>query len=593
MNTMLSVRYDNNNVMLKSKLKPFQTKTVNWMVSKEAKDGGGFLFNEAGTGKTLCCIETTLQSGCEKTLIICPAGLVCNWEQELLKHTSCETKHIFKYTGNSRKHLQKTNNHIFFIASYSVLTKELQESDQFVLNSLFADTFTRIILDEAHYIRNWNASVFKAAIKLQSRFKWIVTATPIFNKMDDMYAYFRFLELANVDTRKDWQRLTHSAVGIQTYKYLNDIIKTNSIALRKTDVLTELGTKNDSIIEVELNDFEKEFYENLWNYSIQRMSKLSQRLKTLNGFGDLNSKLLKQLVTNNILVYILRLKQSCNNPWLVISKMNRLDNTDTLQQASKQLKSYNETTDNECPVCYDNLANGTASPCGHQCCTKCWDKIMRFGIHKCPMCRTDVLTINVSQPTRNLTNNDHSLHQELKLSSKIRHLINIIHEKRTLSEKIVIVSQWVKMLDIVKDIVSETFRDIRSVTLQGNASMKSRHQSISDFQNDHSIEICYISLMSSAEGINLTAANNLILLDSWWNQSKMIQVCDRIHRIGQTKPVNIYRLVVGGNNSIEQRIQQLISKKEKLKNLVMNKWELGNGENYDDEWIKTPIKLIG
>jgi SNF2 family DNA or RNA helicase len=99
--------------------------------------------------------------------------------------------------------------------------------------------------------------------------------------------------------------------------------------------------------------------------------------------------------------------------------------------------------------------------------------------------------------------------------------------------------------------------------------------------------------MSSAEGINLTAANNLVLLDMWWNDSKMLQVSDRVHRIGQKREVNIYRMKVGGENSIEERVNRLIMKKEKLKNLILKNWEIKDIDNYDDDWIKTPIKLIG
>ena len=99
--------------------------------------------------------------------------------------------------------------------------------------------------------------------------------------------------------------------------------------------------------------------------------------------------------------------------------------------------------------------------------------------------------------------------------------------------------------------------------------------------------------MSSAEGINLTSANNLILLDMWWNDSKMLQVSDRVHRIGQKREVNIYRMKVGGENSIEERVNRLIMKKEKLKNLILKNWEIEDIDNYDDDWIKTPIKLIG
>ena len=179
------------------------------------------------------------------------------------------------------------------------------------------------------------------------------------------------------------------------------------------------------------------------------------------------------------------------------------------------------------------------------------------------------------------------------MSSKIKNLIEIIKQKISQSEKIVVVSQWVTMLDIVRTIVDEKIPGIQSVSLQGNISMRVREESIDKFQNDDNIKICYISLMSSAEGINLTAANNLVLLDTWWNQSKMIQVSDRVQRIGQVRDVNIYKLSVGGENSIEERVQRLVSKKERLKNLVMNKWNIEKEESYDDDWIKQPVKLIG
>ena len=357
--------------------------------------------------------------------------------------------------------------------------------------------------------------------------------------------------------------------------------------------------KHEFNVEVSLNDFERNFYETLWEYSMQRMKALSERLKRLSGLSDLNSQMMRQLVTNNILVYILRLKQSCNNPWLVISKMKRLENIKSLQRATERLEFYNSSLnmEEECPICYDNVADAIANPCGHKCCTGCWDKIMRFGLRKCPKCRTEVDSIdNVEIVLANEPLESEStveLENELKCSSKIKSLLEIIRQKISLGEKIVVVSQWVKMLDIVKEIVSNNFKDIRTVSLQGNVSMKARQKSINDFQGQMDIKICYISLMSSAEGINLTAANNLVLLDTWWNQSKMIQVSDRVHRIGQTRDVNIYKLFVGGENSIEKRIEALVSKKEKLKNLIMKNWTISNVESYDDNWIRTPIKLIG
>ena len=96
--------------------------------------------------------------------------------------------------------------------------------------------------------------------------------------------------------------------------------------------------------------------------------------------------------------------------------------------------------------------------------------------------------------------------------------------------------------------------------------------------------------MSSAEGINLVSSNHLVLVDSWWNNAKMIQVMDRIHRIGQTKDVNIYKLQI--KDSIEEQIEQLVEKKSKMASLVLNKWKIHDKNGYDDSWMKNIIKLI-
>lgn len=141
------------------------------------------------------------------------------------------------------------------------------------------------------------------------------------------------------------------------------------------------------------------------------------------------------------------------------------------------------------------------------------------------------------------------------------------------NEKVVIVSQWVTMLKLIKKTLN---MDKHSVTLDGTVSIKNRHQYVSKFQNNSQCKICYISLMASAEGINLTAANNVILVDSWYNNSKMIQVSERVNRIGQTKRVNIYKLKI--KNSIEDKMNKLINGKSSLSKIIINKWSDTNEE---------------
>jgi SNF2 family DNA or RNA helicase len=216
-------------------------------------------------------------------------------------------------------------------------------------------------------------------------------------------------------------------------------------------------------------------------------------------------------------------------------------------------------------------------------------------LKKCPMCRTEIdyiEDVNEMRESNDVEAEVQLNEMSLKESSKIKTLVDLIRSKTEKGEKVIVVSQWVSMLEIAQEITSINFPDMKSVCLKGDISMAKRTQIIDEFQRDSSIQICYISLMSSAEGINLTSANNMILLDTWWNNSKMIQVCDRIHRIGQMNNVNIYRLRIGGCNSIEERINKLVLRKDNLKNIVMNKWNSDNPDNFD-KILSSSVKLLG
>jgi SWI/SNF-related matrix-associated actin-dependent regulator of chromatin subfamily A3 len=270
--------------------------------------------------------------------------------------------------------------------------------------------------------------------------------------------------------------------------------------------------------------------------------------------------------------------------------MERLSKTSSIKEAIDVLEYYNKSvnTQEECPICLDKQANVILKPCGHQFCNNCVDKMIDLNIKKCAMCRSCVSEYE----EKNVDNKNVISCDELKISQKIKYLINLINEKIEKDEKIVIVSQWVTMLDMVRDLVSKNIREtnVKSISLQGNISLKQRAENINKFQNDKDYKICYLSLMSSAEGINLTSCNNMVLLDSWWNESKMSQVIDRLHRIGQTKSINIYKLLI--QNSIEEKIKEVVTHKSKIVELVINKWMITDLKKYNDDWMKKIIKLI-
>ncbi|MEO1858392.1 MAG: DEAD/DEAH box helicase [Verrucomicrobiales bacterium] len=168
-------------------------------------------------------------------------------------------------------------------------------------------------------------------------------------------------------------------------------------------------------------------------------------------------------------------------------------------------------------------------------------------------------------------------------SGKIGPMMTIIRSSISSGGKVLIFSQFVSMLKIIEKELSEN--DFGYYYLDGSTSRKQRDSQVQSFQNDengHSVFL--ISLKAGGYGLNLTAADTVIHFDPWWNPSVENQATDRAHRIGQTKPVNSYKLIAAG--TVEEKILKLQDRKKGLIDVVINDSEpMMSGLNDDD--IKT------
>ncbi len=141
--------------------------------------------------------------------------------------------------------------------------------------------------------------------------------------------------------------------------------------------------------------------------------------------------------------------------------------------------------------------------------------------------------------------------------SKIDAIIQLTQTIVSQGEKVVIFSQFLPTLNWLQhEFLSKNFTIVR---LDGSTSKKERTKAINEFQNNDACNIFLISLKAGGTGINLTKATNSILVEPWWNPAVEEQAFARIHRIGQSKKVNIYRFFY--SNTIETDIDELINHK--------------------------------
>jgi SNF2 family DNA or RNA helicase len=166
--------------------------------------------------------------------------------------------------------------------------------------------------------------------------------------------------------------------------------------------------------------------------------------------------------------------------------------------------------------------------------------------------------------------------------SKLQAFAEIIAEMQNNGHKALVFSQFVDHLQIIKAYLEK--QKIIFQYLDGSTPIKKRKTAIDAFQSGIG-EVFLISLKAGGVGLNLTAADYVIHMDPWWNPAVEDQASDRAHRIGQQRPVTIYRLVA--SNTIEEKIVKLHSKKRDLADNLLEGSEMSGTMSVD-----TMLQLI-
>ena len=153
--------------------------------------------------------------------------------------------------------------------------------------------------------------------------------------------------------------------------------------------------------------------------------------------------------------------------------------------------------------------------------------------------------------------------QVAERSSKVERLIEALSEAVEDGHKALVFSQWTSLLDRVEPHLRAA--DIAFTRLDG--STRDRGAVVSGFQSESGPPVMLVSLKAGGTGLNLTAADHVFLLDPWWNPAVEDQAADRAHRIGQDRPVMVYRMVA--KDTVEERILALQSKKRALADVAL------------------------
>ncbi len=170
-------------------------------------------------------------------------------------------------------------------------------------------------------------------------------------------------------------------------------------------------------------------------------------------------------------------------------------------------------------------------------------------------------------------------------SEKLVRLLEMVSEIVDNHEKVVVFTQYVETGKIIKESIQKKL-NVEAYFLSGSTPGYTRENMINSFQDINGPMVFIISLKAGGSGINLTAANNVIHFDRWWNPSVEDQATDRVYRIGQSKKVNVYKFISTG--TIEENIDNMINSKKDLREKVIGT----SGEAWITELSTDQLKNI-
>ncbi|GAB2215035.1 hypothetical protein Drorol1_Dr00019409 [Drosera rotundifolia] len=450
----------------------------------------------------------------------------------------------------------------------------------------------RVILDEAHYIKDRRCNTAKAVLALESSYKWALSGTPLQNRVGELYSLVRFLQIVpysyylckDCDCRTldysssgDCKDCVHKSVRhfcwwnknvanpIQHYgngwagrkamtllkgRILRKIVLRRTKKGRAADLA--LPPRSVSLRRDSFDVREEDYYNSLYNESQAQFNTYVQQGTLMNNYA-------------HIFDLLTRLRQAVDHPYLVVySAVNALKTGGTIE---------NDNTEQSCGICHESVEDPVVTSCSHVFCKAClMDYSSALGQVSCPSC-SKPLTVDFTANSNSGGPKGTTLKgyrsssilnrvqlSEFQTSTKIEALREEIRNmiENDGSAKGIVFSQFTSFLDLINYSLQQS--GVKCVQLVGSMSIAARDAVIKRFTDDPECKIFLMSLKAGGVALNLTVASHVFLMDPWWNPAVERQAQDRIHRIGQHKPIRTVRFVI--EDTIEERILKLQEKKE-------------------------------
>jgi ATP-dependent DNA helicase len=596
-------------------MRSYQLEGLEWMLSLYENGINGILADEMGLGKTIQTIAMLAHLWENKSygpfLIAAPLSTTSNWVAEFEKWTPSIPVMLYHGDKKERERLRKTrlrnpgtDQFPIMVTSY-----EICMNDRKYLTS-FGWQF--IIIDEGHRIKNLDCRLIRELQQFQSANRLLITGTPLQNNLTELWSLLHFLlptvfdklstfeswfDFSGLKDKDSYEQLLSEERQQYLVKSLHAVLKPFLLRRVKTDVESLMPKKREYVLYAPLTTMQRDLYQAildgtsrsyLEDKAVERLSiGLSSRGATPLSIRS-NNGTLKRKALNGANTPSKSAKSSrAGTPASIASHKSR----------SRPRRNYEELSDSEYFSNLDKQDSASDEPV-EELDSDAEDERIRAATFE--IAKRQLMQKKLGNPIMQLrlccnspynffnpflkaetegaetfaseTEPDETL---VSTSGKMLLLDTLLPELIARGHKVLIFSQFTTTLDLLGQ-----YLDLRSwphARIDGSVAQTDRQAQIIAFNKTgvkNATNIFILSTRAGGQGINLAAADTVILFDSDWNPQQDLQAMDRAHRIGQTRNVIVYRFAT--RNTVEQKLLESAEAKRRLEKLVIRKGGVRN-----------------
>ncbi|KAJ8359630.1 hypothetical protein SKAU_G00161550 [Synaphobranchus kaupii] len=540
-------------------MRSYQVEGMEWLRMLWENGINGILADEMGLGKTVQCIAHISMMMEKKVggpfLVVGPLSTLPNWISEFKRFTPQVS--VLLYHGNQLDRGRLIKNIRIPQGPLNMFPVVVTSYEMVMIDRKYLQRFhwKYLIVDEGHRIKNLNCRLVRELKTLPTDNKLLLTGTPLQNNLSELWSLLNFLlpdvfdDLKSFESWFDISSFSSDAETIVAKEreqnilhMLHQILTPFLLRRLKSDVTLDIPPKKEIVVFAPLTPKQESFYTAVVNKTISKL--LGQEKPPEDAVEHTSSGRPKRRATRGV-----NYKESTGDSYKDLEKyLERL-----LEEAKDQPE---EST----PVVH--MANMDV-----QVNLKLQNVLML--LRKC--CNHPYL---IEYPLDPATQNFLIDEKLVESSGKFLVLDRMLPELKKRGHKVLLFSQMTSILDILMDYCY--LRGYEYSRLDGKMSYTEREENMKKFSTDDNVFLFLLSTRAGGLGINLTAADTVIIYDSDWNPQADLQAQDRCHRIGQTKPVMVYRLITA--NTIDQKILDKASAKRKLEKMVIHKNKFKGGK---------------